>query len=240
MAVQTPRFAPFVALAFLGTGFVLVLCLLTALIGALRRSRGLILTGIAAGVMVALIYGAVLLGFSLLNREVELPPGGWKYFCELDCHIAYAVESVQVARCVGPEMEAISKSEKFVIVQVKTWFDPATISPQRGDGPLMPNERRVSLLDGAGHCFSESPRAGAILGAARLQATPLRTPLRPGESYVTCLVFEVPKEASRLRLLLASADEEDVVIWGHENSPFHRKAYLLIPTPERAGTGSSL
>jgi|SRR5271165_6339308 len=229
MPVFTPHFAPFVVLAFLGTAFALVLCLLIVLIGALRKSRVLVLSGLGAGLALALVYGMVLLGLSLFSSEAVLAQGEWKYFCEIDCHIAYAVAGVQVARSVGPEMQPVTASGKFVIVALKTWFDPSTISAHRGNGPLMPNERKLCLIDSAGHVFGKSPRTEAILTAAALHSAPLRTALRPGESYVSYLVFEIPSESSQLRLLLSSADEVDIALWGHEDSPFHKKAFFALP-----------
>jgi len=229
MSVYTPHFAPLVVLAFLCTAGLLILCLLTVVIGALRKSRGLVLTGLALAAAATLIYGTVLLGFSLISNDVELPPGAWKYFCEIDCHIAYAVTNVQVLGSVGPEMQPIDTPGEFVIVRLKTWFDRSTISPHRGDAPLTPSMRKRSLLDGTGHPLYESPRSRAILTAAGLHSTPLDTPLRPGESYVSNLVFEVPNKSKHLRLLITSAESLDAAVWGHETSPFHKKTYLLLP-----------
>jgi len=229
MSVYTPHLAPIVALAFLGTASALILCLLIAVIGALRKSRVLVLTGLAVGLALSLVYGTILLALSLFSSDAVLAGGAWKYFCEIDCHIAYAVAGVQVAHSVGSEMQPIATSGKFVIVQLKTWFDPSTISAHRGDAPLVPSERKASLIDGAGHVFGESSRAETILTAAALHSMPLRTPLRPGESYVSYLVFEIPNESSQLRLLLTSADSLDAALWGHENSPFHKKAYFALP-----------
>jgi hypothetical protein len=229
VTVYTPHFAPLVMLAFLGTAGLLIGCLLTALFGALRNSQGLVLAALAVAVPSAVLYGAVLLGFSLASKDVDVPEGAWKYFCEMDCHIAYAIADVRVVRSVGPEMQPIDGSGKFVIVRLKTWFDPSTISPHRGDAPLTPNRRKVSLLSSTGQRLAESPRSQAILAAAGLRSTPLETPLRPGESYVSSLVFEVPNRSTPLRLLLTSAAGLDAAIWGHECSPFHKKAYLLVP-----------
>ena len=119
MFVYTPHFAPLVVLAFLCTAGLLILCLLIGVIGALRKSRGLVLTGLALAAAATVIYGTVLLGFSLTSDDVELPPGARKYFCEIDCHIAYAVTNVQVLRSVGPEMQPIDTPGEFVIVQLK-------------------------------------------------------------------------------------------------------------------------
>ena len=236
MPVYTPQFAPLVVLAFLGTGFGVVLCLLLALAGILRKSRQLVLGGLAVAAGLAITYSVVLLGLSVFSSDTELPLGGWKYFCEIDCHIAYTVEGVQEARSVGPEMQPVSTRGKFVIVRLKSWFDPSTISAHRGDAPLVPNERVILLQDGAGKTYKESPKAEALLAAADIHSTRLRTALRPGESYLSYLVFEIPYESTQLRLLLTSAESPDAAIWGDENSPFHKKAYFRLPGSNPAPT----
>jgi hypothetical protein len=230
MQAYTPHFAPVVVMAFLGTGLCVGLCLIAVLYGVLGKSRTFVLGGIAAGLAVVMMYGAMLLGLSLFSSETDLPRGAWKYFCEIDCHIAYAVGSVQIARSVGPESRPIGTNGKFVIVQLKSWFDPSTTSPYRGDAPLTPNGRRAVLLDGAGRKFAEFSNTESVLAAAGLQSSPLRTALRPGETAVSHLVFEIPVDSGGLRLLLTSADEEGFLIWGDENSPFHKKAYFLLPS----------
>src|SRR5215472_8888795 len=224
MSVYTPHLAPVVVLAFLGTVFLLILSIFVGLVGILRKSRRIALSGIAACVSIVVAYGSVLLGLSLLSHDVELPQGAWKYFCEIDCHIAYAVGPVQVTS--APQGELVER--KIVIVLLKTWFDPTTISPHRGNGPLTPSERKIRLIDRGGRQFAESPRSGALLAIEGRHTTPLRTPLRPGESYVSYLVFEVPAESRDFRLLVTSAEDLDSALWGHEVSPFHGKAYFEI------------
>lgn len=81
----TPSVAPISVLAFLGTGFVLVICVLIALHAALRRSKILLAIAGTGGIVVAAAYLEILLGFSLFSREVDLPIGAKKYFCEIDC-----------------------------------------------------------------------------------------------------------------------------------------------------------
>jgi hypothetical protein len=56
-------------------------------------------------------------------------------------------------------------------------------------------------------------------------------PLRPGQSLGKDLVFDVPKDASGLRLLIT--DAETVLIIGHENSLLHRKIYLGLDLAPR-------
>ena len=228
MSVHTPQLAPIVVLAFFGTAFLVIASLFVGFAGIFRKSRPLTLGGIAAAAVVTLVYGLVLLGLSLISRDVELPPGAWKYFCEIDCHIANSVVRVQVLRRAPQELRREAAAPKIVLVQLRTWFDPSTISPHRGNGPLMPGDRSVRLIDGQGRKFAESPKTAVLLAESGLRSTPLRTPLEPGESYDSFLVFETPPESHDFCLLVTSAEGLDAAIWGHEISPFHGKAYFGI------------
>jgi hypothetical protein len=232
MSAYVPPNAPIVVLAFVGTALLLIVCGLIFLVGLLRRSRRIVLGAAGTGAIVLAAYLAILIGFSAFSREVSLSMGAWKYFCEIDCHIANSVTSVRTAANIGPEAQPVSSGGQFVIVELKTWFDPSTIGPQRGNGPLTPNARSEVLVDSTGRHYRESPKADAVLAALRLHSTPLRTALRPGEAYVSYCVFEVPSDALKLRLQLSTADAEDTLLWGHENSPLHKKiAFSLQPVP---------
>ncbi len=235
MSVYVPSFAPIAVLAFLGTAAALLLCLLIALYGLVRKSGQTLAIAGAAGVFVLAAYCGILLGFSLFSHEVELSAGSKKYFCEIDCHISYAVERVWMPSTVGGEFSPIASDGKFVVVEVRTWFDPATISPQRGDAPLTPNGRMASVRDKDGHLFGRSARSEQVLAALGLHSTPLTTALRPGESYISYLVFEVPASADGLKLWLRSTHELDALLWGDERSLWHGKVlFLLSPAPASA------
>jgi hypothetical protein len=57
---------------------------------------------------------------------------------------------------------------------------------------------------------------------------PLTEPLRPGESYTTDFVFEVPKDAQGLRLLITEDCPKTHFVIGHENSLVHKKIYFGV------------
>lgn len=230
MSAYTPQFAPMVVLAFLGCGFLLIISVLLLVGGLIGKSRAILRLGWISGLVLLLGYGGILLGLSLVSREVVLPMGGWKYFCEIDCHVANSVSGLQTMASAGPETQQVAGTDKFVVIQLKTWFDPTTISAHRGNGPLTPNGRVVRLQDSSGRFHEQSAREDNVLAALGLASTPLRTALRPGESYVSYLVFEVPATASGLRLLLTSADEVNALLWGDENSVWHKKiSFRLEP-----------
>jgi hypothetical protein len=57
----------------------------------------------AFGIALFCAYVLVLLGVSLTSHEKLLTPGERKYFCEIDCHIAYSVVSVEETSALGDE-----------------------------------------------------------------------------------------------------------------------------------------
>lgn len=228
MSAFMPHFAPIVVLLFLGTVFVLGISLLVLFYGAARRSAFFAKLGAGAAITIAAGYFLLLAGVSLASNEQTLPPDGWKYFCEIDCHLAYSVVSSQTAAALGPELQLTSAHGNFVIVRVKTWFDERTISARRGNGPLMPNRRRAMLVDDAGRSYELSPDGEFALTRSGNNSTPLAQALRPGESYTSDLVFDVPKNARGLRLLLIEDDPETRFVIGHENSLLHKKIYFDV------------
>jgi hypothetical protein len=232
----TPPLAPVVVLAFLATAGLLCLLLLALLIGFWRKSRVLRLGSLLAALLLVTVYAGMLLWFSLSTREVVLPEGGKKYFCEIDCHIAYSVQGAMMAANVGGELQPVASNGNFVVVGVKSRFDPATISPRRGDGPLTPNRRQIALVDESGRSIAPSGKQERVLHELHLHSTPLTAAIRPGESYVSYFVFEVPSSTVNPKLLLTSKDEETVLLWGHENSYFHKKIYFALPQDLRSAT----
>jgi hypothetical protein len=91
----------------------------------------------------------------------------------------------------------------------------------------------VVLEDANGRAYAQSPEGEARLVRAQGEARSLSEPLRPGQSFETDLVFDVPKDASGLRLLITEDDPETVLIIGHENSLLHRKIYLGLDSAPR-------
>ncbi len=226
MSEFMPHFAPIVVLLFLGTILLIGVGFLILLYGAARRSA--FFAKLGAGAMATMTFGYLVLlcGVSFASSEEVLPPGGWKYFCEIDCHIAYSLVGVQTAAARGPEMEQVSARGELVIVRVKTWFDERTISARRGNGPLTPNRRKVVLVDDRARSFSPSAEGQAAWARNGSESAPLTQALRPGESYTTDFVFDVPKDARGLRLLITEDDPETRLVIGHENSLLHKKIYL--------------
>ncbi len=226
----TPHFAPVVVLFFLGSAFFLGVSLLMLAYAAIRHSRQAAILGGGLAALVAGGYSFLLFGSSLISHEKILPRGAWKYFCEIDCHIAYSIADVQTVAAFGPETQQTVAQGRFVIVGLKTWFDEHTISPHRGDSPLQTGGRRLVLLDDSGHGYS--PSIGPQAAFDRMVGEPisLDQPLRPGQSFTTRLVFDVPQNAHGFRLLVGDPPEDwpDRFLIGHETSFLHQKIYLRL------------
>ena len=196
-------------LAFLGTVALVgagVLAAVAFTLASRRREAALA----ASGTLVVLgAYATALLALGAAGRDRVLGPGEAKVFCEIDCHLAYTVSRVRVQRD--------GAGERFAVT-LRTYFDPRTIAPWRGDAPLYPNPRRVRVVDERGHAWTPSGRRG----------TALDTPLRPGESYETTFTFDLPADLSTPRLELTEAEPITRLIVGHENSPLHGKTLLAL------------
>lgn len=204
-------------MAFAGT--VLLLFALAAVAGYLAAreqtyaARRILWTG--AGVIG--VYALALAGFSAAASRQDVAAGGEKYFCELDCHLAYSVAGVE-------RLASGDATGGVEVVNLRVRFDPETVGPRRGRQPLYPNPRRVRLIASDGRAYAPSPAA--------LRA--LDDPLRAGESAIIPLAFELPEGARGERLLLTETSPETRFLIGHENSFFHpRTAFRLATTTDR-------
>ncbi len=223
-----PAAAPVVVLAFIGTGALLALALISLGWLLLTRRFGPMRLVLIPTVTLTAMYTGAMGASSLLSRDRLLEPGEEKYFCELDCHLAYSVTNVENATTLGTDQERVTPTGQFWIVTVRTRFDENTISSRRPrSAPLTPGSRQVRLVGFDGRSWAPSYIAPDLLGGS----TPFTTPLRPGESYETRLVFDVPAEMSEARLLLTDAFPESSVLIGHERSPGHGKVYFAL-TPQ--------
>jgi len=222
---ETPHFSHLIVLLFLGSAFVLFGALVVMAVAAIARARTVAKFAAGGAVLVILGYALLLIVAGLASRNKTLAPGGWKYFCEADCHIAYAIDNAHEAATLGPEAKPLVARGRFVVVRLKTWFDQNSIAPWRGDAPLTPNPRTVQLIDDAGQPYLPLSKVPSEVDAGSVS---LSTPLRPGESYATILVFELPSEAKHPRLLIADSDPVTRLLIDHENSPLHGKVYLAL------------
>ena len=153
-------------LALIGATIVLVL---------LHRQRLARWTALGATALGA-TYGAVLLCASAVSRTSALAPGAPKVFCEIDCHVAFRIDTA-------------TRDGDRVRITLREEFRRNSIGAQRGDAPLTPGTRRVVLIDADGQRY----RATSV---TTLSAAPLYAPIRPGEAHVARLHFDVPRDVA--------------------------------------------
>ena len=71
--------------------------------------------------------------------------------------------------------------------------------------------------------------AGREYAPVAIKGSPPLTPLKPADSHTTELRFDVPKNATGLRLLVDTTPGwPDHVVVGDENSWLHKKTYLAL------------
>jgi hypothetical protein len=220
--------APVGVLGFLGACFVLVVLGLLAMFGLAFRRFGRVKLALSALAAVLIAYFALMLVFSLASSEKVLARGEEKHFCEIDCHLAYSVADVRRTRTLGEGTNAATASGEFLVVTVRTRFDEKTIGANRGDGLLYPNPRSVAVYDEQGHAYKPSEEGRRALAATDGAGMSLDTPLRPGESYTTELVFDLPTDARSPILLINESDLPTRFIIGHENSLLHKKTEFSL------------
>jgi hypothetical protein len=194
-------------LALLGSAAGILLAFAAAVVLLLLGRRHWARVSALSGASLVAMYGVLLFAVSATSATTVLPPGAPKVFCEIDCHVAFDLA------------DSAWRTRDEVVVTVRETFDPTSVGPRRGDGPLTPGTRRIQLVDDDGHRYA--PIAVRALGESALFAQ-----LRPGESHRAQLRFSVPESISLRGLLIEIDDPVSALLIGHERSPFHGKVLL--------------
>jgi hypothetical protein len=220
--------APIGAIAFLGTGLLFfvagLIFLYTVIKGELVGTKVVV----TAVTVVAAIYIGFLLLFSFTSSEKVLARGQEKHFCELDCHLAYSILDVRQTKTLGNGPNQSTADGLYHIVTIKTRFDGETTSPNRGNGTLTPNGRLATVVDAQGRNYWPSETGGRALAQTEDPGTPFTEALRPGETYTTKLVFDLPTDVANPTLLLNEGAWLTRFVIGHENSPLHKKTRFQL------------
>jgi hypothetical protein len=220
--------APIGALLFVGT--VLVIAVSCAIfVYALVRGKRTVASVVTLLLMTVVGgYLALLLAFSVASKEEVLSQGQEKHFCELDCHLAYSIADVLRVKTLRASDREIAAHGLYYVVQVRTRFDETTISPRRGNAPLAPNERKITVIDESGNRYQSI--TGIDIGSlgSSIQDIPITTPLRPAESYISVFIFDLPADVKNPTLLIVESAWPTHLIVGHENSLWHGKTRLRL------------
>jgi hypothetical protein len=217
--------APLSMFSFVGTGAleIALWTIATALV-AMRRRRPVSLAA-AGGMAVAIAYFAALVGLSIRSRERILERGTEKYFCEIDCHVAYSVVGVETRTSLGGR----SARGSYRIVTLRIRFDERTTAPGRPrEAPLTQELRFVRLVDGCGRNYPRDAAGEAALARMTGPQTPLTASLRPGESYETRIVFDIPVDVRDPRLVVTGVAWMTPFLLGYEGSLLHARTTFRL------------
>jgi hypothetical protein len=220
--------APVGALTLLGTGFVFLVAGLIFVHALVTRKIGRAGLVLFVAVVIAGIYVGALLVCSFASDETVLSLGQEKHFCEIDCHLAYSIQKVTRSKTLGDPANQTTAAGLYNAITIRTRFDEDTISPTRGNALLYPNSRVLTVIDEDGRAFWPSPEGQSNLDRNNEAGTPITSPLRPGESYTTTIVFDLPPNIRNPTLLINEGEWITHFVIGHENSPFHKKTRFQI------------
>lgn len=212
------------ALLFLAASLLLLILLLASLAFYFWKRHWVRHSLLAAATLIVLYVGGVV-AFSAFSHEKILSVGQEKYFCELDCHVAYSVQSVQRTKQIGN----IVANGEFYVVTVRGRFDETTTAPSRPhDRPLTPNPLGFTLVDAHGDLINKSAAGQEAWIAAHGPSASLFQPLLPGESREATYVFDVPPGMGKPRLLAAFGVFPTQILIGDESSLLHKKTYFAL------------
>jgi hypothetical protein len=220
--------APIGALLFLGTAFLLVCLVLLLVFSLFTKRSSLTKFSTLAIASIAALYVSLLLLFSWTSTEKVLARGEEKHFCEMDCHLAYSILDSQTPKTLGTPPNQLTATGLFRVITIKTRFDEKTISSTRGDSLLYPNSRLLVVVDAQGKEYFPVPEAERLLRGLNEAGMPFTTPLRPGETYQTTVVFDLPADIQIPTLLIHEGEPETRFVIGHENSLLHKKTGFQI------------
>ncbi len=211
------------ALCFLGTMGLTVL-LGVATVALVFKRRAWVRHSLLAMVALVAGYGLVLAFFSWASFDRTVARGDEKFYCGMDCHIAYSVQNVERSKTIG---EATAQGE-FYVITLRSHFDERTIAPWRGNGALTPDPPELVIVNSRGHAYPVSAAGQKAWDAAHPQSHSLVDPLRPGESYETTWAFDIPADAQSVRMFAGWHGFPSYLLIGDEASPGHRKTYFAL------------
>jgi hypothetical protein len=212
------------ALLFLGAAFLLLMLMLAALVLYFFR-RPWVRYSLSAAAVLVIAYCGMLLAFSAFSHGRTLAPGEEKYFCELDCHLAYSVQNVERVKQIG---DTVANGE-FYVVTVRGRFDETTTAPLRPrDVPVTPNPLSFALVDGHGGAIGVSALGQKAWEATHGASPSLLQPLRPGESTQATIIFDAAPAMHDPRLLASFGVFPTQLLIGDDNSLLHKKTYVAL------------
>lgn len=138
----------------------------------------------------------------------------------LDRDLSAATQKIDKVSSIDGPAGHLQASGKFYIIQLQITSTAVRVS-------LGLENPRAWVEDANGRIYQRDLRAESALAAAKgIVNPPLAKVLWPGQSFVVDLVFDLPDDAVRPRLIITEGDEFERILAlfliGDENSLWHR------------------
>ncbi|HEX3157614.1 MAG TPA: hypothetical protein VHQ45_03810 [Gemmatimonadaceae bacterium] len=194
------------------------------LVGA-RRPPGMPVVAVAIACWGA-AYAILLANASISSTERTLALGDTYRLCGayLDCHLGVAVRDVRRARVLGTPARQATAGGWFWVVTVQVNSDA-----RRATLALV--EPELTVVDARGRAYRRSA-AGERALAGDSVLPPLSQPVDAGAAFTSRVVFDLPADVSRPRLLVRQGSRQEraaeLVLIGHDHSLGHAHTYLAM------------
>lgn len=172
-------------------------------------------------------YVVLLLGVSILSRPTILESGQRQVFCGvyLDCHLGATVAHV--------ERDSTDEHVRFLVT--------LRIDSDARHADLRLHAPTAVIVDAGGTVYDRDRATEAVLaqnGSPPRPRTALTQPVSAGDGFTTTLVFTLPPDVERPRLLVREGLGIDrlfeSVLVGDDDSLLHAPTYhALTPAPRR-------
>ena len=181
-----------------------------------RRAKRVLL-GLASFLVV---YTAVLVSVALLSPQQVLALHQDRCFDDW----CLSVEQVVQQSTIGSTSMLVHAHGMFDLVTVRVSSRASRVSQRALDA-------QVYVLDTQGQRYDPDPAGQQVLDASGQGGQPLDSELAPDGSFTRTVVFDVPKGASHLALVVTHGLFPDALVIGSDQSFLHKPTVIQLPSP---------
>lgn len=173
-------------LLFFAVGGIIVALVALSLIAAFRQQASSSRRLAFGGGMLATLYTGALAATNLSAAPRVLSPGQALEFCGvyLDCHLSASVVNVRRTQTLGMPLAQAKAGGQFYFVTIRV-----ASNAKRAELRLYRPE--VYVVNSAGHRIAPSESGLSAIRGMGMVPTPLDTPVGPGGSFQSSVVFDL-------------------------------------------------
>ena len=166
------------------------------------------------------VYATVLVSVALLSPQQVLALHQDRCFDDW----CLSVEQVVQQPTIGSISMLVHAHGVFDLVMVRVSSRASRVSQRALDA-------QVYVLDSQDHRYDPDPAGQQVLDASGQGGQPLDSELAPDGSFTRTVVFDVPKGASSLDLVVTHGLFPDVLVIGSDQSFLHKPTVIQLPSP---------